>query len=108
MHTLLFTSRARLALLALVGALAVLFAAGSAANAQSATLTGTLIIMHGDPVPEPGGRNPLRQPFYRYLLSDDRGQTTELAIDEAVLARAGGHALDGKRVTVTLAAGSAA
>src|SRR5688572_9663890 len=96
------------ALVALAGALALFFAFASTSRAQQGQLTGTLNILHGDPVRAPGiARNtPQRQPFYRYFLADDRGRETELAIDDGVIERAGGiGALDGRRVSVTLAAG---
>jgi M6 family metalloprotease-like protein len=103
------TPWSRHALLALVGALLLTFAAGPASAAPPVTLTGDLTIVHVDPVPLPGGRpSPLR-PHIRPFLTDDRGQETELAIEAAALDRAGGLlALDGRRVTVTLDPGPAA
>lgn len=97
------------ALVALAGALALFFAFASASQAQQGQLTGTLDILHGDPPTQPGGsRNPLRPPIFRYFIRGDDGTRTELQIDEATLARAGGaRALEGKRVTVTMPSGPA-
>jgi M6 family metalloprotease-like protein len=118
-HKLVLPGFTRAALLALVVALALLSTLGPAgaqstpgpaAGARSATLTGTLDILHGDPAPAPGSRRrPAQQPSFRYFLTDERGQESELAIDGAVLERAGGAgALDGRRVTITLDAAPAA
>jgi M6 family metalloprotease-like protein len=102
-HTVIFSGRLRLALLALIGALALLAASGPSIDAQSGSLTGTFHVDHGDP---PLGSN--KPPITSFVITDDSGRVTPLDLDESVLARAGGRrALEGNRVTVTLGPGSA-
>jgi M6 family metalloprotease-like protein len=104
------TPRTWLALLALAGVLLALMAAHSTARAQSAGLSGTFVTVWSDgvPVPGPGGARPQSLPPQHFVV-DGRGKMTEIAVDETVMARAGGMlALNGKPVTVTLGAAVAA
>lgn len=80
-------------------AVMMVFAFAKSAQAQSSSLTGTLNIIWGD-----ASADAPVSARARYLLAGGEGRTTELHIDDAVLARAGGPgAIDGARVTVTAA-----
>ena len=87
--------------LAVLAALALTLATLPAVTpvaAQPTTLIGTLHVSWGDPMPGVSLQIPPR-----FTLADDQGATTELQIDDGVLARAGGMlAVNRTRVTLTV------